>query len=164
MGLVRRMKFRQRIAWLLVTAYLAGTCAIMYYIFEISDQYNTFAVDHVERYHNVEAVLKKQAKAREDDIAGSLDDAHSSSLFSFLWHITDIPLAVWMLLLLLPYLQVFAMLLACTKAEPRLSMAYIWPVYVFLRLRQWYRQCRGYGTTSKAFNSPIPNGHPLINT
>ena len=74
------MNFRQRISWLLVICYLAATMGIMYYVFEISERFNQYALDHISRY--------------------SQGQAHTG------WHIADIPLPVIMLIVILPYLQV----------------------------------------------------------
>ena len=150
------MKFRQRVSWLLVAAYLAGTCGIVYYIFEISDGFNSLALDHMEKYHKDPA----SDEERESSWLGGLG--------SVIWHVTDIPLPVWFLLLVLPYLQVFCMLLACTKPEPRLSLAYLWPIYIFLRCRHLWAQyqdpSKSTGGLHKAMNSRISNGHPIFET
>lgn len=145
---MRRMNFRQRIAWLLVAIYLAGTCAIVYYIFEISDVFNQAALDHVEKYHS------HQGK----------DLGEPSSYFSVFSHITDVPLAVWLLLLLFPYLQVFSMLLACTKPEPRVSMAYLWPIMIYLKCRQIFQP--SYASEKSVTAEPVlqtVTSHPQSN-
>lgn len=123
---MRRMNFRQRIAWLIVAFYLIGTCALVYYIFEISDRFNQAALDHTEKYHKSKVIDADNGESSE------------SGLFSVFTHITDIPLAVWLLLLVFPYLQVFSMLLACTKPEPRISMAYLWPFVIYIKCKQLF--------------------------
>ena len=148
--MTKRMNFRQRIAWLMVSFYLALTCSVMYYIFEISDKYNTFAVDHVEKYH-------------ANDSENAPRTSWVTFLWSAVWHVADIPLPIWMVLLVLPYLQVFCMLLACTKPEPKFSMAYLWPIYIYLRCRHVYAKWTS-PSAGKAFNSPMSNGHLLIDT
>ncbi|KAH3856201.1 hypothetical protein DPMN_098784 [Dreissena polymorpha] len=146
------MNFRQRVAWLSVIFYLTATFAFFYYLFELNEHYNHFAVDHIEKFHS--------------------DGVHDpgSSLLSRLWgHLTDVPLTVWFLVLLVPYLQVFLMLLACTRADPRLSLAYMWPGLVY----QKYQQI--CGTTSVRdsvsglslngqFTRGMGNGHNVIHT
>ena len=153
---MKRMKFRQRVSWLLVAMYLAATCGVVYYIFELSDSFNSLALDHMEKYHSASA---------------SRDDGWSSwlgGIGSAIWHLTDIPLTVWFIILVFPYLQVFCMLLACTKPEPRLSLAYLWPIYVFLRCRQFWSRYQDPSATfaglNKAVNSRIANGHPILDT
>ena len=137
------MNFRQRIAWLLTASYLALTCVVVYYIFDINDGYNAYAVEHVEKDHD--------------------GKSSGSVLWSTFSHLMDIPLPVWMVILVLPYLQIFCMLLACTKPEPQFSMAYLWPFYIFYKCKKLYDNLTQPGV-SKAVNAPIPNGYPLINT
>ena len=124
---MKRMNFRQRISWLFVGLYLTLTCALFYYIFEISDRFNTFALDHVNRYHKV--LLQK---------TGVVEEVKTSdeSSWSFLSHVADVPLVAWLFIFLVPYLQIFAMLLACTKPSPQFSMAYMWPIYSFMYVQQ----------------------------
>ena len=45
------MKFRQRVAWLCLLAYLLLTACVIYYMFEISEAFNAYAIDHIHRYH-----------------------------------------------------------------------------------------------------------------
>ncbi|ELT99513.1 hypothetical protein CAPTEDRAFT_172561 [Capitella teleta] len=142
---MRRMNFRQRLSWLLAAVFLAVSCALVYYIFELSDSFNTLALDHIQRYHT---------------------DTQSSSSSSLLSHISDIPFHLLVVIIVLPYLQVFCMIIACTKPEPRLSLAFIWPVFVASCFRQIF--CRKPTKTSRgvecAVNSPIANGRPLLIT
>lgn len=136
------MKFRQRIAWLLVMFYLATSFGMLYYTFEINDHYNSLALDHNNAYHNGD----KQ-----------------SLIGSFWHHVTDIPLPVWLVLLIPPYLQMFGLLLAWTRPEPRLSFAYMWPGIVYVRLKRIWKLCQGH--TSKPINSAfVQNGHVIIDT
>ncbi|KAL4238127.1 hypothetical protein ACF0H5_002839 [Mactra antiquata] len=120
-----KMKFRQRIAWLVVVVYLGGTFAFFYYMFEINEHYNQFAVDHVQKYHS----------------SSTKSEHHSQNFVSSLWgHLTDVPLTVWLLIFLLPYLQLFMMILACTRAEPKHSFAYLWPGLLFLKYQQVFKK------------------------
>ena len=136
------MNFRQRIAWLGVGAFLSASFGFVYYIFEINDHFNAFALEHVKTFHGEDETM----------FAGLP-----------LWsHITDIPLAVWMLVFLLPYLQVFAMLLAWTKPEPWRSTAFQWPGLVYFKSRRFYSKCFGLDRR-KAMNSHVNfNGHIII--
>lgn len=77
------MKFRQRIAWIFLTFFLGGSFAFAYYVFEINDQFNDMAIEHIQMQHG------------GDVKAGTI-----------LEHVTHLPLAVWLLIFLLPYLQV----------------------------------------------------------
>ena len=135
-------------AWILVVLFLAITCGIVYYIFEISEQFNILALEHVQKYHNTDKELTKNSKR----------------FLTRMWnHLMDIPLAFWFLLFMVPYIQVFCMLLACTKPQPQFSLAYLWPIYFFIRCRGLYMRCRGPGP-EKSVNIPISNGHKLIDT
>ncbi|KAI8788762.1 transmembrane protein 251 [Biomphalaria glabrata] len=132
------MKFRQRMAWILLTLFLTASFAFAYYLFEINDHFNTMAVEHVQIEHG------------GDIKAGT-----------FLEHATHLPLAVWLLIFLLPYLQVFGLLLACTRPEPRLSLAYIWPGTLFFKSRKLLR--RYHPHDSKSINSSVVfNGHVAV--
>ena len=150
------MNFRQRVAWLLVAVFLVGTCGMAYYIFEISDQFSVYALQHVETYHSGRSIVSGEGGGRErssrKDPTGGVGWALSVG-----HHLVDIPLALWLLLLVLPYLQVFCLLLACTKAEPRYSPAYLWPLFLYLKCRTLYH--RWAHPLKKSFNSPVANGH-----
>lgn len=120
-----KMKFRQRMAWLVVIVYLGGTFAFFYYMFEINEHYNQFAVDHVQKYHT----------------SSNDGKVESQNFISSLWgHVTDIPLTIWLLIFLLPYLQLFMMILACTRAEPKHSLAYLWPGLIHLKYQQCFKR------------------------
>ncbi|KAK7103898.1 hypothetical protein V1264_018703 [Littorina saxatilis] len=137
------MKFRQRIAWLAVLVYLAASFGFVYYIFEINDHFNSYAVDHVRTYHG---------------------EGMDVFVFSMWHHAADIPLALWLLIFLLPYLQVFGMLLAWTRAEPWRSTAFQWPGIIFHKWKKLYRHLTRRGG-SKAINSTVVfNGHVVIDT
>ena len=145
------MNFRQRIAWLFVVFFLIGTCALVYYIFEISDKFNEYALDHINTYHKV--VLEE----KQVDTDESKTEAHGMlSMFS---HISDVPIGILVFLCFVPYLQVFAMLLACTKPNPQFSVAYLWPIYTYL----WCKQ-KVLGTeertidASQSLKTPVSNG------
>lgn len=138
------MKFRQRIAWITVIMYLGGTFAFFYYMFEINEHYNQFAVDHVQRYHST--------------VTGQQHD--SQNIFSnFYGHVTDIPLPVWLLIFLLPYLQIFMMILACTRAEPRHSLAYLWPGIVYMKYQKLFRGHKSSLTHTQLTPMVTLNGH-----
>ena len=148
------MNFRQRIAWLGVLAYLGGTFAFFYYLFEINDHYNTFALDHVQRFHTDEPQGPRES--------------HKFSLFSKLWgHLTDLPLTFWLLVLLVPYLQVFMMILACTRVEPKLSLAYMWPGLVYLKYQQLCaRESKSIPLTviKSSHHNGMSNSNGVLNT
>lgn len=50
-GCCGEMKFRQRIAWLGIACYLVLTILVVYYIFELSDTFNVYALEHVHNFH-----------------------------------------------------------------------------------------------------------------
>lgn len=147
-----KMKFRQRIAWLMVVAYLGGTFSFFYYMFEINEHYNQYAVDHVQKYHSTNNA-----------------SAESRTLLSSIWgHLTDIPLPVWLLVFLLPYLQVFMMILACTRVEPKHSFAYLWPGLVYLKYQRLFGKEKisiipSIPVTHTSLNG-TSNGHTIIHT
>ncbi|XP_013405722.1 transmembrane protein 251-B-like [Lingula anatina] len=155
------MKFRQRIAWLLLLLYLMVTLVAVYYIFEISEQFNSLALKHVQDYHDVDVDKSDKLKDR----AGlHKKESDSSKGHSSMWtHLTDVPMAVWIAACLIPYLQIFFVILTCTKSEPKLSVTLLWPVYIYLGLRETLCGERGLGV-SKAVNSPVSNGHILVDT
>ncbi|KAL8617599.1 hypothetical protein ACOMHN_033145 [Nucella lapillus] len=137
------MKFRQRIAWLAVVVYLTTSFSFVYYIFEINDHFNSLALDHVRTYHYGDGMLTA----------------------SSLWHhLTDIPLAGWLLIFLLPYLQVFGMLLAWTRAEPRRSAAFQWPGIVFHKWRRLFRHLTGHHGNKPINSTAVFNGSIVIDT
>ncbi len=138
------MNFRQRLAWLFLALYLVLTTATVYYIFDINDGYSAYALEHVEKYHEGKSSGK--------------------SVASLLGHVMDVPLPLWIVILVLPYLQIFSMLLACTKPDPRMSMAFLWPFYIFFKCKSLFQSLTFNEDTPKATNSPVPNGHPLIDT
>ena len=149
------MKFRQRIAWLMVVMYLGGSFAFVYYIFEINEHYNNFAVDHVQKFHHTED---------KDGQSGTVTEKHS--LLHSMWcHVIDLPLSFWLLLFLFPYFQIFLMLLAFTRAEPKLHIAFRWPGLVYLK----YQKCFGKNTrtiipTNNAQTKGVSNGHAVLHT
>lgn len=87
------MNFRQRMAWLCLTFYLATSVALAYYFLDIADQYGQFSLEH-----------------------SKLHDSSGSNIpyWQFWRHIGDIPFAVLIILLAIPYLQIFAALFYCT--------------------------------------------------
>ena len=141
------MKFRQRVAWLMVLGYLGATLAFFNYLFEINEHYNKFALDHVNKFHTTSTGGESQ-----------------KSVLSTIWgHVTDLPLPVWLLIFLLPYLQLFMMILACTRVEPKQSYAYRWPGLVLLKLEQ------AFSTRNKAVVSSVVarvnlNGPSVLHT
>lgn len=151
------MNFRQRIAWVLVTIFLAATCGMVYYIFEISDRFSVYALEHVRSYHPERSRTVAGRSVISVEVNSNPRATNEGILFSLGHHLMDIPLAVWLLFLVLPYLQIFCLLLACTKAEPRFSPAYLWPLLLYLKCRTLYH--RWNHPVYKSFNSPVANGH-----
>lgn len=87
------MNFRQRMAWLCLAFYLASSVAVVYYFLDIADQYAVFSLEHSKLH----------------------DSSDSDVPFWQFWqHIGDIPFPVLVLLLAIPYFQIFAALFYCT--------------------------------------------------
>ncbi|KAF6037841.1 TMEM251 [Bugula neritina] len=124
-GLCGDMKFRQRVAWLGVLLYIAATAFFFYYLFEISDTFNAYALDHIHHYHT------KGSNSQSKD--GDTKEDHKVVLHTFS-HVLDIPKPLIITVTTLLYLQIFFTLLACTKQEPRFSIAYAWPAYLYAKL------------------------------
>ena len=139
------MKFRQRIAWLVIMVYLGGTFGFLYYIFEINEHFNRFALEHNNNYHHSDG-----------------DQKHS--LVGVFWHhLTYIPLQVWIIILILPYLQIFGLILAWTRVEPRRSIAYVWPALVYCQVQRIWRRLRRH-SRKHMDSASISNGHIVIDT
>lgn len=94
------MKFRQRIAWVVLFSYLTLSFVTIYYFFELADQYNILALDHTKLYHS------------------SQSDG-SDGMWTLWKHLPDVPYIVWMLTATSFYLQIFCLIYACTKPEPK---------------------------------------------
>lgn len=87
------MNFRQRMAWLCLAFYLASSVAVVYYFLDIADQYALFSLEHSKLH----------------------DSSDSDVPFWQFWHhIGDIPFPVLVILLAVPYFQIFAALFYCT--------------------------------------------------
>ncbi|PRD25620.1 UNVERIFIED_CONTAM: transmembrane protein [Trichonephila clavipes] len=103
------MKFRQRLAWLLLFLYLFLSLVVVYYCFELSDQYSALALEHTKLHHS----------------PSSLNGDESSRMI-FLWkHLPDVPFFFWLALFAVPYLQIFFCLYICTKPEPKEMLCFI---------------------------------------
>lgn len=144
------MNFRQRFAWLSLAIFLLCTFAFVYYIFEISDAYNKFALDHVEHFH-------KPLRSRGDKVIKAENKDDEETTWKFWTHLADIPLGVWIIIFIFPYLQVFSILLACTKPDPQYSLALLWPIYIYLKVRRCFINDRTHNL--KPTVQPHPNGH-----
>lgn len=144
----KRMNFRQRLAWGSVIFYLFLTVIFVFFVVGNSDNYTAFAVEHVEQYH-------KSDSLKSDKLQNEYQTLHSwqISLWSLLYHLSDVPLVIWIVMLVLPYLQVFCMLLACTKPEPRHSIAFIWPCVVCTTVGKMLHLQQNSQLPTKAMNS-----------
>lgn len=118
------MNFRQRISWLLVALFLLISCFIVYYIFEISDQYNSLAITHMSKY---------EMDMKNDPNSLTMEQSVKRKLFS-------LPFWGWLLILLIPYLQVFCLLVACTKNDPANATVMVVPCFLCLRIANWNTQ------------------------
>lgn len=148
------MKFRQRVAWLMIVIYLGGTFAFVYYIFEINEHYNEFAIDHIQRFHT------------DKNDKGETVTENRSFLLSLWSHFIDLPLSVWMLILLFPYFQIFLMILAFTRAEPKMHIAFIWPGLIYLKYQELFKKKKTavMPLDSAQVNMKIMNGHAVLHT
>ncbi len=112
------MNFRQRMSWLLVLFFLALSALLSYYIFEFSDQYNDLALEHVQAY--------------SDTVK------NNPHLLTFYQKITrylvTLPFWLWLVILMIPYLQVFCLLVACTKSDPMKASIVMVPMCLCLKL------------------------------
>ena len=115
--------FRQRVAWIITVFYLAVTCALVYYIFEINEHFNKFAIDHVQKFHT---------------------DPGADNSNGIWHHIMDVPAVVFCIIFVLAYIQVFFMILACTRNEPKQSLAYIWPFFLYNKCKTFITNCSLY--------------------
>ncbi|KAK3093501.1 hypothetical protein FSP39_016518 [Pinctada imbricata] len=149
------MKFRQRLAWLVASGYLAGSFLSLYYLFEINDRYNQFALDHVNSAH------KGDSNQKVKDNIPSLEGSRTSS-----WHhLADVPLGVWFVIFIVPYLQIFFMILACTRAEPKMSYAFLWPGMIYMRYQEMVGWLCHKQHTLKSMNSTVyTNGDVVLHT
>lgn len=112
------MNFRQRISWLVVFVFLAVSAFLSYYMFELSDQYNDLALEHVQHYadtvkHNPHLLTITQRVTR---------------------YLVTLPFWLWTVLLMIPYLQVFCMLVACTRSDPMKASIVMVPVCLCVKL------------------------------
>ena len=128
------MNFRQRVAWLLLACYLSCSGAALYYLLELRNWYNIYAVERI------------------GEIAGE----------SRTWHLASMPPKVWMGALVVAYLQVFFLLLACTRAAPRCSVFLFWPLFLYVQCRSGYVALTE--PSRKLFGCPVGYGHTVIDT
>ncbi|XP_052822089.1 lysosomal enzyme trafficking factor [Octopus bimaculoides] len=142
------MKFRQRIAWVTIVVYLSITCALTYYVFEINEKYTKYAFDHSSKFH-LDPKLGRKVGIAKNTIMET-NSSETSVLHRMFSHLSDIPLLIWIILFMIPYFQVFFLLLACTKPDPRLSLALLWPNILYLK---WKQHC-----TATIFRKPSING------
>lgn len=108
------MKFRQRIAWVLLFIYLFLSVVTVYYSFEISDQYSSLALEHMKLHHS-------SSGQEMDQIP-----------WIYVWyHLPDIPFTIWIFIFSVLYLYVFFCLYICTKPDPKGMLCYV-PCLYFL--------------------------------
>lgn len=138
------MNFRQRVAWLAVILFLSASFGFVYYIFEINDHFSASALDHVQAFHDADISMFRELPV---------------------WHhVTDIPLAVWLLIFLLPYLQIFGMLLAWTRADPWRSAAFQWPGIIFHKWKKLFGRLTGHKRHQAINSTVVLNGNIVIDT
>lgn len=166
------MNFRQRIAWLSLAAYVGVSGLLVYYVFDVSEAWSAYAVDHVLQHHAADAGprdggaansfwRRAPAAARAVVAAGALahgkeedeevkgeekdggEEGRLSARLALLSHVADIPWLALVALCACLYLQTFFALHACTQPEPRLALALSWPA----RLRNFVRRLNGRGVS-----------------
>ncbi len=128
------MNFRQRIGWVGMALYLLLSVIVVYYIFEEQ----SFSLEHVQR---------GGASPSGPPLAISWSQTISARL-------PPLPVWMWVLVFLLPYLQLFLFLFSCTRADPRAVGYCILPVCLALL-------CSRRLATRKQANQ---RGSPLIDT
>ncbi|XP_040921064.1 transmembrane protein 251 [Toxotes jaculatrix] len=88
------MNFRQRMGWVGVALYLLLSIMAVYYVFEVY----TLSLERVHRGGAGPSTLPPAVT----------------------WsHLPSLPVWMWVLVFLLPYLQLFLFLFSCTRADPR---------------------------------------------
>ncbi|KAJ8269914.1 hypothetical protein GJAV_G00108180 [Gymnothorax javanicus] len=108
----------------------------LYYVFEINQTYNRLTLDRVD-------------EAAEERAADT--DAASPSSFSMSWNqslktrLLALPFWLWMIIFLVPYLQVFLFLYSCTRPDPRTVGYCILPIFMAML-------CDRHQTFAKASN------------
>ncbi|CAI5684913.1 lysosomal enzyme trafficking factor [Oreochromis niloticus] len=100
------MNFRQRMGWVGVAFYLLLSVMVAYYVFEV----HSFSLERVQR-------------------AGASPSAPPPAITV---HMSPLPLWMWALIFLLPYLQLFLFLFSCTRADPRAVGYCVLPVCIAL--------------------------------
>ncbi|XP_041660596.1 transmembrane protein 251 [Cheilinus undulatus] len=106
------MNFRQRMGWVGVAAYLLLSVMVVYYIFEVQ----SFSLEHVQ-------------KGRSGPSAPPLAISWFQSVST---RLPPLPVWMWALVFLLPYLQLFLFLFSCTRADPRAVGYCVLPVCLAL--------------------------------
>ncbi|XP_022090651.1 transmembrane protein 251-like [Acanthaster planci] len=130
------MNFRQRMGWLMVVVFLLLSALILYYMFEISETYNGLALEHVQSY----------ASSLKNNPGGITWRQTITN------RLVSLPFWLWMGILLVPYLQVFCLLIACTKNDPLTAGMALGPVCLVLRLCA----CRTSETHSNQYGLDVP--------
>ena len=131
------MNFRQRMGWLMVVVFLLLSALILYYMFEISETYNGLVLEHVQSYAN-------SLKTNPGGITWRQ---------TFTSKLVALPFWLWLVIFLVPYLQVFCLLIACTKNDPMTASTAMAPICLVLRLCA----CTGKETTtSRQYGLDVP--------
>ncbi|XP_038073534.1 transmembrane protein 251-like [Patiria miniata] len=130
------MNFRQRMGWLMVVLFLSLSALILYYMFEISETYNGLMLEHVQSY----------ASSLKNNPGGITWRQTITN------HLVSLPFWLWVVILMVPYLQVFCLLIACTKNDPLTASIALAPVCLFLRLCT----CRTSEMPSNQYGLDVP--------
>ena len=90
--------YRQRVSWILLVCYLGLTFYFIHYLFDISDNYSQLALDHA-----------KQFKRKDRNLLTIYD--------MIMEHMFNVPFSWWIIILLVPYISIFALLVTCTRSD-----------------------------------------------
>ncbi|XP_071793181.1 lysosomal enzyme trafficking factor-like [Asterias amurensis] len=132
------MNFRQRMGWLMVILFLSLSGLVIYYMFEIGETYNGLVLEHVQSYANSLKTNPEGITWRQT-ITGKL---------------VALPFWCWGVIFAIPYLQVFCLLIACTKNDPLTASIAMAPICLVLRVCS----CKGkeVTTSSKQYGLDVP--------
>lgn len=127
------MNFRQRMGWVGVALFLLLSVVAVYYVFEV----HSFSLERVQR---------GGASASAPPLIVGWSQSVGTRL-------PPLPVWLWALIFLLPYLQLFLFLFSCTRADPRAVGYCVLPVCLALL-------CSRHGARKPANQ----RGPPLIDT
>ncbi|XP_071512124.1 lysosomal enzyme trafficking factor-like [Diadema antillarum] len=105
-------------AWIFLVFYLGISVLMAYFIFEISDQYNILALEHVQTYTDTLRLNPHQL----------------TWYMSIMRRVVALPFWFWVMVFILPYLQVFCIIIACTRSDPMNATVMVVPVFLCMKV------------------------------